>query len=335
MADKYLDGAGFMKLVNDQNKDLRLVLLFGNEQYYIDNCVKAVKKRYLAPGGEEMDLSVIGNDTNAGFDLLEEYIQMPPWLSTKRVVICKNQSLYGTEFTDHIEDVLGNISESCIVVFCLEKAEKNRKITKFILKNGIACEVNYFPEEMLVKIIRESLNKSGVKISDQDAASLAARCESQMRLISSEVEKIRLYAESTGKTEITFNDLETLCPPDLNASIFTITDCFGSGNCENALKTLNSLLIRKEPVQKLRATLITHLKRLIIAKDLGDKNTIAQEMKFSPYYANNLLRQASRFTLERLFDLYFAAIKSESDLRHGISDERSSLEVLIVKAALK
>ena len=45
MADKYLDGAGFMKLVNDQNKDLRLVLLFGNEQYYIDNCVKAVKKR--------------------------------------------------------------------------------------------------------------------------------------------------------------------------------------------------------------------------------------------------------------------------------------------------
>ena len=335
MADKYINGKDFMKMVSEARSDLRLVLLFGSEEFYIDNCIKTLKKVYLAPGSDDMDLNVIDRDAKATFEDLEGYIQMPPWMSSKRIVICKSQSLFSAEFGDREEDILKNIPESCIVVFAPDKVEKNRKITKSIVRNGVACEINLFGEDELVKIITDSLGKSGISIDNATARSLVSRSESQMRIISNEIEKIRLYCAGSGKKNITFEDLESMCPPDLNASIFTITDCFGTGSCDSALKTLNSLLIRKEPVQKLRATLITHLKRLVIAKDLGDKNALVSEMKFSPFYAGNLLKQASRFTTDRLIELFCSAVKSEADVRHGIMEDRTSLEMLIVNASMK
>lgn len=335
MADKYLDGKEFMKVINEAVTDLRLVLLFGTEEFYIDNCLKALKRSYLAPGSEDMDLNVIPQDSKAGFEDLEGYIQMPPWMSRKRVVICRSQSLYSAEFGDREEKILNDIPESCLVVLAPEKAEKNRKITKFIARNGVAAEINLFPEEELIKIIRDSLGRNKITIDHDVAASLVSRTESKMRQISSEIEKMRLYCAGSGKDSITFDDLENMCPPDLNASIFTITDCFGTGKCDSALKTLNSLLLRKEPIQRLRATLITHLKRLVIAKDVGDKGKLASELKCSPYYAANLIKQSSRFTIDRLIDLLDKAVKSESDVRHGIMEERTSLETLIVRASVK
>jgi len=335
MADRYLDGKGFMKVISEARTDLRLVLLFGTEEFYIDNCIKSLKKVYLAPGSEDMDLNLIPQDSKAGFEDLEGYIQMPPWMSSKRVIICRSQTLYSSEFGDREEKILMSIPESCLVVFAPEKAEKNRRITKFILKNGVAGEIDLFPEDELIRIIRDSLGKNGISIDRDAASSLVSRCESKMRLISSEIEKMRLFCAGSGRKSITFDELENMCPPDLNASIFTITDCFGTGKCDNALKTLNSLLIRKEPIQRLRATLITHLKRLIIAKDTGDKTRLATELKCSPYYAGNLVKQSSRFTLDRLIELLTQAVKSESDVRHGLMEDRTALETLIVKASMK
>ena len=335
MAGKYMDGKDFMKVLDEDCSDVNLVLLFGTEEYYIDNCIKAVKKVFLAPGSSDMDLNTIMQDSKADFAELESLIQMPPWMSQKRVIICRSQSLYNSEFGEREEEILKNIPKSCIVVFAPEKAEKNRKITKFILNNGIASEINLFPDEQLTSIIKNSLKKEDIAISDANCASLIARCESRMRLISSEIAKIKLYCAQTGKTDITFNDLEDMCPPDLNASIFTITDCFGSGKCDKALTTLNSLLIRKEPIQKLRATLITHLKRLILAKDINSRQDLAAKMKCSPYYAGKLTTQANGFTMTQLTDLFIKALKSESDVRHGVMEERASLEILIVEASVR
>ena len=330
-----MDGKDFMKVLDEDCSNVSLVLLFGTEEYYIDNCIKAVKKVFLTPGSNDMDLNNIMQDSKADFAELESYILMPPWMSQKRVIICRSQSLYNAEFGEKEEEILRNIPRSCVVVFAPEKAEKNRKITKFILNNGIAAEINLFPDDQLTSIIKSSLKKDNIVISDANCQSLIARCESRMRLISSEISKIKLYCAQTGKTDITFNDLEEMCPPDLNASIFTITDCFGSGKCDKALKTLNSLLLRKEPIQKLRATLITHLKRLILAKDIGSKQELAAKLKCSPFYAGKLTNQASGFTMPQLMKLFIKAIESESDIRHGIMEERASLEILIIEASVR
>ena len=335
MAGKHLNGKELMNMINKNADDLRLVLITGNEDYYIENCVKSIKKAFLAPGSEDMDLNVIGRDAKCDFETIREFIEMPPWLSSKRVVICQSQAIYSCEFEDEEDKLLKNIPDSCVLVFVFEKADKNRKLTKAVLKHGIAAEVNYFQASELIRIIQDSLRKNGISISDETCGSLVNRCDSQMRQISSEIEKIRLYCAESGKNTITFDDLECICPPDLHASIFTITDCFGTGKCDKALLTLNSLILRKEPVAKLRATLATHLKRLIIAKDIGNDKELTSRCKFAPYYSSNLTRQASRFTMDQLIKLYCAAVKSEADFKHGIADERTSLETLIVRAAIK
>ncbi|MBR2523631.1 MAG: DNA polymerase III subunit delta [Clostridiales bacterium] len=333
-AAQYIDGNGFMKLVKSGEKDLSLVLLFGSEDYYIENCIKAVKAAYLTEGSEDMDLNVIARDSRDDYQSLEGYIQMPPWMSRKRVIICRSDYIYGHEFGEEEERILSSIPSSCVVVFCPEKCEKNRRITKYILKNGVAAEVNILPDDVLAGLAKNSLAKQNIRIASDVCLSLVSRCESRMRMISSELEKLKLYCAGSGRDELTFDDLDRMCPPDLNASVFAITDCFGSGKCDTALKTLDSLLIRKEPAKKLQATLLTHLKRLIIAKDVGDTRTLVNDYKYNRFYADKLVKQSSRFTIDELFKLYFAAVQADSDVNHGLSDDRTALETLIVKAAI-
>ena len=334
MADKYLSGNDFLKHLDKGGDDLRLVMLFGTEDFYIDNCIKSIKKCYIAPGGEDTDLTVIKQDSKDIFRQIADNIEMPPWFSRKRVVIVKTPSVFDAEFGDIEDKLLENIPDSCVLVLAPGKGDKGRKLTKAVVKYGTAVEVNLFSEAELVNIIHDNLKKKVIEIDKECASSLAFRCDSQLRQISSEIEKIRLYLNGKGRNKVTFDDLELICPPDLNASVFTITDSFGSGKCDGALKTLNSLLLRKEPVPKLRATLFTHLKRLIIAKDVGNNKELAALMKFSPYYAGNLVRQSSRFDMDQLINLYFAALKSESDVRHGIYEDRIALETLIVKCSM-
>ncbi|MBP5261721.1 MAG: DNA polymerase III subunit delta [Clostridiales bacterium] len=335
MASKFLSGTEFMNVIGKNADDLRLVLLCGNEDYYIENCVKGIKKAFLAPGSEDMDLSIISKDAKFSFDILREYVEMPPWLSSRRLIICSSQSVYNCDYTDSDDEMLKSLPDSCVVVFVLDKADKNRKFTKAVIKYGVAAEINYFQTPELIKIIKDSLKKSGISVNDETAGSLVNRCESQMRQISSEIEKIRLYCKECGKDSVAFEDLESICPPDLHASVFTITDCFGSGKCDKALNTLNSLILRKEPVAKLRSTLFTHLKRLILAKDINNSRELMSRYKMAPFYAENLTRQASRFSMDQLFKLYAEAVKSESDFKHGLIDERVALETLIVKTAIR
>jgi DNA polymerase-3 subunit delta len=53
------------------------------------------------------------------------------------------------------------------------------------------------------------------------------------------------------------------------------------------------------------------------------------------FVADKLIRQARGFTMERLLGLYLDAVKADSDVKHGLIDERTSLEMLIVKASAK
>ncbi|SCW27212.1 DNA polymerase III, delta subunit [Ruminococcaceae bacterium YRB3002] len=335
MADKYIDGNKFVSMLKSGQQDMRLVLLFGEEDYYIDQCVKMAKKTFISPGSEDMDLNVIPQDAKVGFEALEEYAQMPPWMNPRRLIVVKSTYMYDKEFDENALRILENIPDSCVVMFVIAKADKKRKITKYILKNGIAVQIDHFADDALTGIITTSLGKYGIQISADTAQSLINRCDSSLRLIHNELEKLKLFCAETGRKEVTFDDLEDLCPPDLNASIFTITDCFGSGKADNALKTLDSLLARKEALQRIKATMFTHLKRLIIAKDIGDDRRLASEMGFNPKYASNLTKQSARFPGDKLTELYFKAIEMESELRHGTGEERTSLEALIVKASLK
>ena len=60
---------------------------------------------------------------------------------------------------------------------------------------------------------------------------------------------------------------------------------------------------------------------------------LSKELGIHEFYAGKLVNQAGSFTMNRLISTYLAACQSDSDVKHGLIDERYALEIILVRAA--
>lgn len=325
----------FFDKLDKQPGSLGLVLIYGQEQYLIDGALKMAKHKYITEGAESIDFNIIDtrSDDQFSFDRLDEMVSMPPMMSDRRLVIIRQSGITGKEVSDKDLDMLKNIPSSCVVIFVEDEADAKRKIFKAFVQNGTVVSMGAMEEEDISVRVSRMFAKYNLTIDSRASMSLISRCGSGMLAISGEVAKIALYCQNAGFTRVTEEIIEDCCPPDLSGRIFDIMDACGSKNPAKALGTLNNLIAVREPVIQIRVQVINHLKRLIMAKEAGDGRKLAAEAGMNDYYAGKLVSQAQNFSMNRLISTYLAACQSDSDVKHGLIDERFALEIILVKAA--
>lgn len=324
----------FDKLLNHPDS-LGLILLYGQEQYLIDGALKTAKKKYITEGAESIDFSVIDTrcDDQFSFDRLDEMVSMPPMMSDRRLVIIRQSGVTGKEVTDKDLEILKNIPSSSVVIFVEDEADAKRKVFKAFVQNGTVVSMGAMEEDDISARVGRMFAKYNLTIDGSASRSLISRCGSGMLTISGEVAKIALYCQNAGFSRVTDDIIEDCCPPDLSGRIFDIMDACGSQNPAKALGTLNNLIAMREPLIQIRVQVLNHLKRLIMAKEAGDARVLVSEAGMNEFYAGKLVRQAQSFTMPRLLQTYLSACASDSDVKHGLIDERYALEIILVKAA--
>lgn len=324
----------FTKL--EQNPDsLGLILLYGEEQYLIDGALKYAKKKYISDGGDNIDYSVIDtrSDDQFSFDKLEEMISMPPWMSDRRLVVIRQSGILGREADEKEIEVLKYIPASAVVIFVEDTADSRKKIFKAFTQYGTVVQMTAMEDDEIAERVAKMFGRYGLTVDHTASMSLISRCGSRMLTISGEIAKIALYCQNAGHNRVTDEIIEDCCPPDLSGRIFDIMDACGSKNPAKALGALNNLILTREPVIQIRVSVINHLKRLILAKEAGNARKLASETKLNSYYAEKLVNQSRSFAMNRLISTYLAACASDSDVKHGLMDERYALEIILVKAA--
>ena len=75
---------------------------------------------------------------------------------------------------------------------------------------------------------------------------MSSRCANNMMELVNEINKLTLYCQGKGYSEVTPDIVELCCPPDLSGKIFDIMDACGSGNAKTALGTLDKLIANKD-----------------------------------------------------------------------------------------
>lgn len=332
-----LNSRQMLTKINKEPDSLGLVLLYGTEDYMIDGAVSMLKKACLGEGAEDMDYSVIDTRTGDKFEMakLEELISMPPWMSPKRLIVIKQSGLPGRELSDKELEILKNIPSSATVVFFEESVDSRKKAFKAFLQNGTVASMSGFEEDELAGWISNRFSKEKLRIGFEAANSMSSRCSGNMMELVNEINKVTLYCQGKGYTEVTPDIVELCCPADLSGKIFDIMDACGSGNTRIALGTLDKLIANKEPLPRIRVSIINHIKALIMAKEAGNPDILVKRTGMKEFRAKKLVAQSGSFTMKRLIDLYLAASDSDSDFKHGLIDERYSLEIILVKASAK
>lgn len=330
-----LNSRQMLSKINKESDSLGLVLMYGTENYMIDGAVSMLKKVCLGDGAEDMDYAVIDTRTGDKFDMgrLEELISMPPWMSPKRLIVVKQSGLPGKELSDKDIELLKNIPSSAVVVFFEETVDSRKKAFKAFMQYGTVASMSGFEEDELSGWISNRFGKEGIKIGFEAASSMASRCSGNMMELVNEINKLTLYCQGKGYSEVTPDIVELCCPPDLSGKIFDIMDACGSGNASIALGTLDKLIANKEPLARIRVSITNHIKALIMAREAGNPNVLVERTGMNDFRARKLVSQSNNFSMQRLISLYLAASDSDSEFKHGLIDERYSLEIVLVKAS--
>lgn len=313
-----------------------LFLIYGEEDYFIEMAVNSIKKKYLTAGFEQMDsvkLDFGGKALN--LERISENIELPPWSSLKRVVEIVNFD-FDKEATEKIPQIISNIPESTLLLFVTDKIDKRKKkLFDAFDKNGVMCEVKHLEENVLMNYIKKGFSRAELTIDYEAGESIISRYDSSMRRIEAAIRRITLYCQATETKNIDYNIVDELCEPDIHANIFKIVDAVGDGDAGKALVLLDNLIKLKEPLPKIRFMIARHMRELIAAKELKNKALMVKRTGVRDFNAAKLIRQSSNYSIDRLLKLYNLCFRNDYDLKHGMADERASLESFIVLASGK
>ena len=322
------------------NRTAHLYVLFGDEEYLIDRAVRALSRLLIAPGCQDADSYTADWTSSAGDpDALLEMVRTPPFLSTERMIIIRNSGLFAARSPDGVDiskkytSLFSDIPDFCCLIFIEDKVDKRKKLLlDSVAQNGMLVAVDRQSTDALCKWVGSALRKENIRITMEAINSLVDRTEGSMRVLSNEIQKIVLYCAGIGISEVTINEIEMICIPDIRGSIFQMTDAIGSRNIGRALTVLDTLISMKEPVPKIRFMLARHLRQLICAKELGHPEKIMAVLRVVPFVARNLSSQARYFQMSELTDLYEACASSDFSVKTGQIEDRLSMETLLVSA---
>jgi DNA polymerase III subunit delta len=161
-------------------------------------------------------------------------------------------------------------------------------------------------------------------------------------LISSELEKLMLYASDRGR--ITLGDVETMVLAAKQRSLYELTDAISARDKPRALALLHGLLNASDGGED---SAIGHLYMLartfrqmvvILEKNVRDSRAIWQALwqgfRMPPFAAEDLIRQARRYSSRRELTQKLRLIAhADLELRSSPPDKRLVLERLVMDLA--
>lgn len=331
-----------------------IYLLYGEERYLLDNCLKRVKKLF---GDMINGINYIQIDNNNVTEIISD-IETPAFGYPKKLIIAKNTELFqkakrGKKSADeidsknkakkdenkfenklatYIEENTDLIEDSAIIIFVENDVDKNN-LYKAIEKNGCICHFERQKPVELAKRIKGICNAYKVNIDNNTLNYFIESCGTSLQDLINEIRKQIEYVGENGT--ITAQTIDLLAIKQFESIIFDLTDNLGKKNISEALKVLKNLIDSKEPVQKIFITLYGHFKKLYITKvAINEKLNIAQSLNLKPnqtFLTTKYTMQSKYFKEEELKKILQEFINLDYKFKNGMIDINIGLESILCR----
>jgi DNA polymerase III subunit delta len=247
-------------------------------------------------------------------------------------VLLKNLDAWNAAQKARIVDYLEDPSPEADLVLLGEKLGAREKLLAAVKKAG---EVHNFEQPTGKALARWAITyakKLGLTMPEDVAGELVARCSNDKARVSRETEKLALYAAGTASVE----DVEALCPPDLQSNIFAFVDALGAGNRGRAFELLEDLIGTGEPPLRIVYMIRRQFRLLGRARALfeggASRGEVASALKIPPFVARKLEEQGRNSSEDDLERALALTLDLESGLKGGrdLGDELQ-VELAVLK----
>lgn len=335
-------------------------VLAGDEAFLLDRCRKAVLKDFVPPEVKDFCLSEVDLTSTSIFEALDG-AQTPSLMSPFQVIFVRNvRQLYTRgakkdEFAA-LNRYFHSPNPQALLIFIADfvhipadarrmEMDDKRHFERLTETLGEYCgmvELARATEEDAIRWIVATAQEAGVRVEPDAALELADALGQDMMLISSELEKLLLYAMD--KKSITLSDVETMVVGAKQRSLYELTDAISAHDRVRALTLLQGLLNSSEggedaAIGHLYMLARTFRQMLVIQeKNVRDSRAIWQALwqgfRMPPFAADDLIRQTRRYKgrheLTRALKLI---ARADLELRSSPPDKRLVLERLVYALA--
>ncbi len=246
-------------------------------------------------------------------------------------VVLRNLDAWNAARKAMIVDYLENPSSESDLVLIGSKLGAREKLLAAVKKAG---EVHNFEQPTGRALARWAVGhaaKQGLQLPEDVAGSLAERCSGDKMRLVREIEKLALYVAGRPAT---LEDVEDLCPPNLQSNIFAFVDSLATGEQGRALKLLEDLLSTGEPPMRIMYMVRRQFQLVARARALSGKGAtpaeVAKELKVPPFVARKLEEQGRKLSAEDAG----RALELVLDLERGLKGGRDLGDELQVELAV-
>lgn len=311
-----------------------IYFFYGDEEFNISTEIKGFRNK-LDKNFIEMSYKTYKNPK---FPDLIAILKSQPMMFGKMLVVidCLNyfcgkkseESGFDDKQIKELEEALSNCNENIDIIFVAytppdsqKKIDKRKKIFKLFSKYN-AKEFVQLPSYKTAELetwIKKQAQTKDLKISNEIASTMLIQIGSNLRMLDSELEKLKVYA---GENPVTTDMVKEICTT--GEDLFGFTNNLISGNIGKALEEYQKILVKKHPLEIL-AALHTMLRNSIRIKAYGSKyssDEIAKMINMHPYRVKLELQKLKNVSLKDMVKLK----KNLTDAEYKIKTGQSAME---------
>ena len=306
--------------------------LWGDEDYLIEKAVNKIKDNVLKGDVNELNYRLVDNPS---FSLFSELLRTNAMMFGDVVVVIKCQKYFLESKTkEKLDDkqnqelinALNNISDRVhFILVCptprgeKKKPDSRKKLYKEILKLTKPQEFQSYKsyeEYKLIPIVKKMASELELKINQDEASLLIQTVGTSLRDISTQLEKLKLYAYPNDivTSEMIKNIVSS------NSDIFNLVDLILEKNYTDALNLIFDIIQKEHYLVSLAfiQTVFTNLLKIKIYSKTMSSFDLAVKLNQNEFIVKKNIQKLEKISLDELVRLKINLSDAEYKLKTGV-----------------
>lgn len=327
-----LESQKFYKDV-DANKLAPIVLIFGDEPYLIHSSVEYLKARYVDLNSADFNFNqYYAADTEP--TVIREVVETLPVFCEKRVVIIRNVQDFKESEWKELELLFTQPVDSTLLVLVGDKIDKRKKNYKNLIDAFSALECKKPYDNEIPRWINSFAQQYKIKLTTAAVHRLHRLVGNNLTELYAQMEKLFNYVGEGGTLDV--SEVNFVVSNSKEDSIFDFTKAIGQRDRVQALEKIINLLDQGQSEVGIITMLSRHVHTLMTVRgglDQGFGGTkLANLAKVSPYFIDEYIAQAKKWTLTQLEDSLVLLHETDKALKSSSQNSHIWLQNLVLKA---
>jgi len=309
-----------------------LILLHGDEDFLVDECIQAILEHTVDKGTRAFNLDVVyGSKVD-----VKEVVALAsafPMMSERRVVIVKELEKLAS--SDPAKELLSAylqkpLESTSLVLVSLQPDFRKKPFTD-LKKRAVLVECKGLYDNQIPDWVAQRVRQLG-KTAEPDACRLLqAYVGNSLRALQNEIDKLFIFVGE--KKAISGEDVTAVVGASKGYTVFELQNAIGRKDLKEALTILQAMLQSGQSPQMVIVMLTRFLNQLWKLGELRSKNLsdseMAREVGVHPFFFRQLVQFHNGFTAGQIERGYRALLEADTVLKSTSRDPSVVLDMMI------